>query len=321
MPLLTVRPPWIGGGELFSPLSGESPAAPASREKLRLTRGKLEMVKSTWRSLRGRPVHHAFKAPFPGNQFPPVAAQDLPFVLKAGYLEKRRKDHSFLGFEWQKRWCALSKTVFYYYGSDKDKQQKGEFAIDGYNVRMNNTLRKDAKKDCCFEISAPDKRIYQFTATTPRDAEEWVHQLKFVLQDLESDVIPEEDDERGELYDDVDSAPPATSPPANGQAIDDEIYEVLPEDEDEAAFKRTEEPKQTSQDVAPSPADKSTDFANFYQGLWDCTGNVPDELSFKRGDIIYILSKDYNRFGWWVGEMKGTIGLVPKAYIMEMYDI
>ena len=28
-------------------------------------------------------------------------------------------DHSFLGFEWQKRWCALSKGVFYYYGSDK----------------------------------------------------------------------------------------------------------------------------------------------------------------------------------------------------------
>lgn len=31
--------------------------------------------------------------------------------------------------------------------------------------------------------------------------------------------------------------------------------------------------------------------------------------------------EEYNRFGWWVGEMKGTIGLVPKAYIMEMYDI
>ncbi|KAB0375698.1 hypothetical protein FD755_012341 [Muntiacus reevesi] len=184
------------------------------------------------------------------NQFPPIAAQDLPFVLKAGYLEKRRKDHSFLGFEWQKRWCALSKTVFYYYGSDKDKQQKGEFAIDGYNVRMNNTLRKDGKKDCCFEISAPDKRIYQFTAASPKDAEEWVQQLKFVLQ-----------------------------------------------------------------------GDKSTDYANFYQGLWDCTGALSDELSFKRGDVIYILSKEYNRYGWWVGEMKGAIGLVPKAYIMEMYDI
>lgn len=37
--------------------------------------------------------------------------------------------------------------------------------------------------------------------------------------------------------------------------------------------------------------DKSTDYANFYQGLWDCTGDFSDELSFKRGDVIYILSK------------------------------
>lgn len=37
--------------------------------------------------------------------------------------------------------------------------------------------------------------------------------------------------------------------------------------------------------------DKSTDYPNYYQGLWDCTGDFPDELSFKRGDAIYILSK------------------------------
>lgn len=39
------------------------------------------------------------------------------------------------------------------------------------------------------------------------------------------------------------------------------------------------------------PGDRSTDYANFYQGLWDCTGALSDELSFKRGDVIYILSK------------------------------
>ncbi|XP_019364165.1 PREDICTED: src kinase-associated phosphoprotein 2 isoform X1 [Gavialis gangeticus] len=252
------------------------------------------------------------EAPSDGNQFPPIAAQDLQFVLKAGYLEKRRKDHSFLGFEWQKRWCALSRTVFYYYGSDKDKQQKGEFALEGYTVRMNNTLRKDAKKDCCFEISAPDKRIYQFTAATTKEAEEWVQQVKFIIQDLESSIIPEEEVE--EEYDDVGQV--STEP------IDDEgIYEELPEEEERAPAK-TEAPRKLSQENVTSVSeDKNTDYANFYQGLWDCTGDVPDELSFKRGDIIYILSKEYNRFGWWVGEMKGTIGLVPKAYIMEMYDI
>ncbi|XP_010626571.1 src kinase-associated phosphoprotein 2 isoform X1 [Fukomys damarensis] len=261
-------------------------------------------------------------APIDGNQFPPIAAQDLPSVLKAGYLEKRRKDHSFLGFEWQKRWCALSKTVFYYYGSDKDKQQKGEFAIDGYDVRMNNTLRKDGKKDCCFEICAPDKRVYQFTAASPKDAEEWVQQLKFVLQDMESDIIPEDDDERADVYDDVDHPLPISSPPISTQPIDEEIYEELPEEEEDNVSVKMEEQRKTSLDNVHHPSgDKSTDYANFYQGLWDCTGALSDELSFKRGDVIYILSKEYNRYGWWVGEMKGAIGLVPKAYIMEMYDI
>ncbi|NXW61384.1 SKAP2 protein, partial [Eurystomus gularis] len=243
------------------------------------------------------------EAPSDGNQFLPIAAQDLPFVLKAGYLEKRRKDHSFLGFEWQKRWCAISKTVFYYYGSDKDKQQKGEFALEGYTIRMNNSLRKDAKKDCCFEISAPDKRIYQFTAATPKEAEDWVQQVKFVIQDMESNGIPEEEE-----YDDVGQA--------STESIDDSVYEEIKEEYSSSAAEELSQEEATT-----APDSQNTDYANFYQGLWDCTGDDPDELTFKRGDVIYILSKEYDSFGWWVGEMKGTIGLVPKAYIMEMYDI
>ncbi|NWU40323.1 SKAP2 protein, partial [Hylia prasina] len=247
------------------------------------------------------------EAPSDGNQFPPVAAQDLQFVLKAGYLEKRRKDHSFLGFEWQKRWCAISKTIFYYYGSDKDKQQKGEFALEGYTIRMNNSLRKDAKKDCCFEISAPDKRIYQFTAATPKEAEDWVQQVKFVIQDTGSNTIPEEEEEE---YDDVGQV--------NSEPIDDSIYEEVKEHLSSEA----EVPSSESQEeVTTASGSENTDYANFYLALWDCTGDEDDELTFKRGDVIYIISKEYNRFGWWVGEMEGTIGLVPKAYLMEMYDI
>ncbi|NWX30430.1 SKAP2 protein, partial [Notiomystis cincta] len=249
------------------------------------------------------------EAPSDGNQFPPVAAQDLQFVLKAGYLEKRRKDHSFLGFEWQKRWCAISKTVFYYYGSDKDKQQKGEFALEGYTIRMNNSLRKDAKKDCCFEISAPDKRVYQFTAATPQEAEEWVQQVKFVIQDTESNSIPEEEEE--EEYDDVGEV--------NNEPVDDSIYEEVKEEH--LSSKAEVSSNESEDEVTTVSESEDIDYANFYQGLWDCTGDESDELTFKRGDVIYIISKEYNRFGWWVGEMKGTIGLVPKDYVMEMYDI
>lgn len=56
---------------------------------------------------------------------------------------------------------TVVKETLTWFLSSVDKQQKGEFAIEGYDVRMNSTLRKDGKKDCCFEICAPDKRIYQ----------------------------------------------------------------------------------------------------------------------------------------------------------------
>ncbi|KFZ53572.1 Src kinase-associated phosphoprotein 2, partial [Antrostomus carolinensis] len=194
--------------------------------------------------------------------------------------------------------------------SPTDKQQKGEFALEGYTIRMNNSLRKDAKKDCCFEISAPDKRIYQFTAATPKEAEEWVQQVKFVIQDMESNTIPEEEEEE---YDDVGQV--------SSEPIDDSIYEEVKGIVEIFYFVTLTLVPQSLPFAIVFADGKNTDYANFYQGLWDCTGDVPDELTFKRGDVIYILSKEYNRFGWWVGEMKGTIGLVPKAYIMEMYDI
>ncbi|XP_049440160.1 src kinase-associated phosphoprotein 2 [Epinephelus fuscoguttatus] len=251
------------------------------------------------------------------QQSPPVAAQDLKFVFKAGYLEKRRKDHSFFGTEWQKRWCALSHHTFYYYGSEKDKQQKGEFSIDGYTVKMNSTLRKDSKKDCCFEISAPDKRVYQFCASSAKEAEEWVKQIDFVLRDM-SGIIPVDEEEEQEVYDDVG----AIEDTANSQPIDEDIYEELPEDDVPAPVKSAPKVEPVSK-PAPPPAsvDKSTDYPNFYQGLWDCTGDHPDELSFKRGDAIYILSKEYQNFGWWVGEKNGTVGIVPKDFLMELYAI
>nr|XP_027788458.1 src kinase-associated phosphoprotein 2 [Marmota flaviventris] len=64
------------------------------------------------------------------------------------------------------------------------------------------------------------------------------------------------------------------------------------EEEDNASVKMEEQRKMSQESVHHTSGDKSTDYANFYQGLWDCTGALSDELSFKRGDVIYILSKN-----------------------------
>nr|XP_057924430.1 src kinase-associated phosphoprotein 1 isoform X1 [Doryrhamphus excisus]XP_057924431.1 src kinase-associated phosphoprotein 1 isoform X1 [Doryrhamphus excisus]XP_057924432.1 src kinase-associated phosphoprotein 1 isoform X1 [Doryrhamphus excisus] len=248
------------------------------------------------------------------EDIPPTAAQDLGNILKQGYLEKRRRDHSFFGPEWQKRWCVLNNSIFFYFGSEKDKQQKGSFYINDYSVQLVANVRKDSKRNACFELFAPGRRTFQFTASSPQEAREWVNHISFVLRDLSSSTIPfdedeedESDDEEG-AYDDIEGAGGSAPPLTKGDEDDDsDIYEVLP-DED-----------------FPDPADEGTetanrtDFANYYQAVWDCRADQPDELSFVRGDLIFVLSKEYNIHGWWVGELNGTVGIVPKDFLHPAY--
>ncbi|XP_059494673.1 src kinase-associated phosphoprotein 1 isoform X2 [Stegostoma tigrinum] len=261
-----------------------------------------------------------------------VAAQDLPSIMKQGYLEKKRRDHSFFGSEWQRRFCVLNANIFYYYGSEKDKQQRGAFYL--YDAYLVSNLRKDSKKNACFEIISSDRKIYQFAASSHREAKEWVDHISFVLKDMNSNFIPveeeedEEEDERNrvrvmqeETYDDVDSGPVDLGAPRGpstniGQDPDDEIYEELPEDDFPPPI-----PPEEESDNGQGPGNVSIDYTSYYLGLWDCTSEEPDELSFKRGDLIHVLSKDYNPYGWWVGEMDGVIGIVPKDYLMEAYEV
>ncbi|XP_010864393.1 src kinase-associated phosphoprotein 1 isoform X2 [Esox lucius] len=266
-----------------------------------------------------------------------VAAQDLSNILKQGYLEKKRRDHSFFSLEWQRRWCVLNNTIFYYFGSEKDKQQKGSFYINGYSAELVANLRKDSKKNACFEMTAPGKRTYQFTASSPREAKEWVDQINFVLKDLSSSFIPfdddeeEEEEEGEETYDDIEGV--TSSRPTAGPVRDkasrgvqenwrsrrqdgedkeeeeeeDDIYEKLPDSDFAESF----------EDVSEQSA--KSDFANYYQGLWDCEADETDELAFQRGDLIYVISKEYNIHGWWVGELNGTVGIVPKDFLQPAY--
>ncbi|KAM3859512.1 src kinase-associated phosphoprotein 1 [Diretmus argenteus] len=272
------------------------------------------------------------------GEIPPVAAQDLNNILRQCYLEKKRRDHSFFGPEWQKRWCVLNNTIFYYFGNEKDKQQKGSFYINGYTVELVANLRKDSKKNACFELSAAGRRTYQFTANSPREAKEWVDQIKFVLKDLSSSHIPfddeeeeEEDDE--ETYDDIEklTGPPPPRPgPAQASHGSQEEWRSRREDDEEEEEEEEEDiyevlPEEDFPDSADESSERnikpawSSDYSNYYQGLWDCEADEPDELAFQRGDLIYIISKEYNIHGWWVGELNGTVGIVPKDFLLPAY--
>ncbi|XP_071584464.1 src kinase-associated phosphoprotein 1 isoform X2 [Heliangelus exortis] len=249
-------------------------------------------------------------------------------ILKQGYLEKKSREHSFFGSEWQKRWCVLHRKTFYYYANEKSKQPKGNFSIEHYSARVAPHLRRDSRRRCCFELTCPGKRSYEFTAPSPAEAEDWVDQIQFLLKDLNSFTIPCDDDEEEdeELYNDVDSSDSVhtashnrtlNQEEADMEMEEDDIYEVLPEqDLDHPCPEDKEAAGSRQRRGAPGP-----DYANYYQGLWDCSSEHPDELPFQRGDLIYILSKEYNGYGWWVGELNNSIGIVPKDYLEAAYDL
>ncbi|ERE68127.1 src kinase-associated phosphoprotein 1 [Cricetulus griseus] len=250
-------------------------------------------------------------------------AQELDTIIKQGYLEKKSKDHSFFGSEWQKRWCVVSRGLFLYYANEKSKQPKGTFLIKGYSVRMAPHLRKDSKKESCFELTSQDRRSYEFTALSPAEARDWVDQISFLLKDLSSSTIPceeeeeeeEEEEKEEETYDDIDGF---DSPKSGSQCRaktlpeptdeEEDIYEVLPDEDLEL------------EEDAHGTHRRPVDYASYYQGLWDCHGDQPDELSFQRGDLIRILSKEYNMYGWWVGELNSLIGIVPKDYLTTAFE-
>lgn len=69
-----------------------------------------------------------------------------------------------------------------------------------------------------------------------------------------------------------------------------------------------------------------------YVARWDCEAGAPNELSFHYGDQIVIISRQYDEFGWWIGQLivgesghnsgdgashQQLIGLVPKDYLQK----
>uniref|UniRef100_A0A3Q2XEH4 Src kinase associated phosphoprotein 1 n=1 Tax=Hippocampus comes TaxID=109280 RepID=A0A3Q2XEH4_HIPCM len=230
------------------------------------------------------------------EDIPLTAAQDLGNILKQGYLEKKRRDF---------------RTY---------KQQKGSFYINDYSVQLVNNLRKDSKRNACFELSAPGRKTYQlsfffFFVNIPLSSDLSSSTIPF--DEDEDDEVGDDEDEEG-TYDDIEGAsgptppwPAAAAVTANRVSLgstgrraeadednDSDIYEVLPGMESQLAV---------------------LDYANYYQAVWDCQADAPDELSFRRGDLIFILSKEYNIDGWWVGDLNGVVGIVPKDFMHPAY--
>ena len=73
----------------------------------------------------------------------------------------------------------------------------------------------------------------------------------------------------------------------------------------------------TSQDSSPS----SNAPPLLARARYNNVAEIADELSFRQGDIVTVLKKDFNgQVDWWLCEMRGRVGMVPANYFEIFHD-
>ncbi|CAL1294374.1 unnamed protein product [Larinioides sclopetarius] len=256
---------------------------------------------------------------------PEIPASDLYSCEKAGYLDKKKRvaeSDSIKGWlnPFQRRWCAIKDNVLYYYEKTTDRKQKGCIVLTGYEAR--SLPDEEGKKyNHCFELVCPGKRTYQFSAPSEKDLQQWIIAVEKNSK-ISAQAKPASRESISHSNYGKKVEPNATEPVA------EDIYEIVDEEtinsdnnieKTENILDQKEEHEFPVQDNQ-ADQDQFFNYSDWYVGLWDCSGSDDSELTFYRGDLIHIISKEYDSFAWWIGELQGRIGFVPKSYLMEAYE-
>lgn len=288
-----------------------------------------------------------------------VPASERDNIVCEGKL-KYRKEKARGKYKMVKQWCVLRGKTFYIYDKSSSKKQTECFFTDGYQVTpMEKEVRKK-EESFPFEMIQQAKKTYVFFASTAVDQKMWVDYLNqatgigsrerpvtFINDDLYDDMedviqpAPEDNTPSGDSYDNndlYDATDPGAEPP---QGYDDDplaLYDsTMDPGEDDGQGETILETSQSPPPVPvkgrpitngmPGRADRVTSMASraprysdMYYGIWDNQIQYPQELAFRRGDVITVVSKQFEDKGWWVGQLNNDVGLVPVSYLTPAYE-
>ncbi|XP_037699461.1 CD2-associated protein isoform X2 [Choloepus didactylus] len=96
----------------------------------------------------------------------------------------------------------------------------------------------------------------------------------------------------------------------------------------ETEEKKTEKPliiqslgsKTQSVDVTKTDTEGKIKAKEYCRTLFAYEGTNEDELTFKEGEIIHLISKDTGEAGWWKGELNGKEGVFPDNFAIQINE-
>ncbi|XP_077173576.1 CD2-associated protein isoform X4 [Paroedura picta] len=78
---------------------------------------------------------------------------------------------------------------------------------------------------------------------------------------------------------------------------------------------------ETVTEATKAEAETKQKVKEYCKTLYTYEGSNEDELSFKEGDVIQIISKDTGEAGWWKGELNGKEGVFPDNFAVQIYEL
>lgn len=97
-------------------------------------------------------------------------------------------------------------------------------------------------------------------------------------------------------------------------SIQDKTPQPKPVQQAAAAPART----QSTPPVQPVPSGTTAATVSRVKALFDFQATDPDELTFRKGDIIAVLESVYK--DWWKGQLRGQTGIFPLNYVEKLAD-
>eukprot|EP00069_Balaena_mysticetus_P000087 bmy_00005T0 len=113
------------------------------------------------------------------------------------------------------------------------------------------------------------------------------------------------------------------------------LFEYIPQNEDELELKVgdtidiSEEPlitqslgsKTQSVEITKTDTESKIKAKEYCRTLFAYEGTNEDELTFKEGEIIQLISKETGDAGWWKGELNGKEGVFPDNFAVQINEL
>ncbi|XP_059557472.1 CD2-associated protein isoform X2 [Myotis daubentonii] len=74
-------------------------------------------------------------------------------------------------------------------------------------------------------------------------------------------------------------------------------------------------------EITKSDTEGKTKAKEYCRALFAYEGTNEDELTFKEGDIIHLISKETGETGWWKGELNGKEGVFPDNFAVHINEL